>query len=257
MKDLRSVINHFPSDATFWFLHSHPDDESYLTAGLMQQLASRGHEIHVIYLSAGVCESRKVSHQRQSEAVHACDALNIKNLHFLNYCESSCQEKDHRRINEADLQVVRDEILTLHNCGDREKEEGGSRVFFSYDEKGGYGHVDHVSLHKVGQLIREKGYLVLEATLNQNRFFEWIRISKACGLDKKLLPLESYWIEEPWLTEEQISYFYKLTSQELQYKKQALLEHVSQVHPDQFPGGLSLDDFQQVFGVEYFVRPVT
>jgi LmbE family N-acetylglucosaminyl deacetylase len=237
----------FPKKCGFIFLHSHPDDESFLNAGFIQFLVKFKKNVHIIYTSAGLVKNIQLTSQRQKEAYCACNKLGLNQLVFLNYCDNLHSESSDT-ISTSNPKLVANEILKIT------KEilpEGTVPVFVSYDRNGGYGHVDHQALHEIGKVLISLNHLVIESTMNRDLFFNWIKEAQG-RIDALLIPLRSYWSDNPWLQAKEITHCYVLKKDEIETKKQTLLAHKSQIHFNQFPAGLDESDYQDIFGVEYF-----
>jgi LmbE family N-acetylglucosaminyl deacetylase len=137
--------------ATIVFFHAHPDDEALLTAGTMRALHEAGHTIVLVVATngeAGLTDPHihsDLSAIRMHELATSASILGVSKTHWLGYADSGldgtatsttatfCQtdiEQAALRLAEYLVDIKADMIV-------------------GYDQKGGYGHPDHVRVHHV------------------------------------------------------------------------------------------------------------
>ncbi len=138
--------------------HAHPDDESITMGGTLAELTDRGVAVTVVTATRGEAgeihnrdDSDEVRHRlgeiREAEERAALAVLGVSDLQFLGYEDSGMMgtaDNDHvgsfwrANFMEATGRLVR--ILR----------EVRPEVMTAYDPFGGYGHPDHIQVHRVG-----------------------------------------------------------------------------------------------------------
>jgi LmbE family N-acetylglucosaminyl deacetylase len=145
--------------------HAHPDDEALLTAGTLARAAAEGHRVVLVVATSGEAglsdASAGLGERRADELDASAAALGCARVIRLDYPDSGMHnenrgfaslpvEEPARRL-AAILREERADALTV------------------YDRNGGYGHPDHVQVHRVGHRAAELAgtRLVLEATVDR------------------------------------------------------------------------------------------
>lgn len=249
----KDISSFFPIGTTVIFLHAHPDDESFLSAGLIQELNNLKRNCIMIYTAAALVKGQQKTYTRQHEAKNACEVLGINNIHYLKYCEPKYLDDDAVRFFEQDPCDISNEI-------DKKLKEiniESPLIFVSYDKNGGYGNKDHKLLHKAGRYFlsnnKQKISAYFEITINRDLVNNWLS-SLEKGASPYSIPKLSYWSKEFGLEEREISFLYKLSDTQLKNKRTALSIHESQVNSAEFPLSLSDKDFAQVFDQEFIKK---
>ncbi|MBB5134593.1 LmbE family N-acetylglucosaminyl deacetylase [Thermocatellispora tengchongensis] len=147
--------------------HAHPDDEVLLTGGTLAKLASEGHRVIVAVACDGVMgEATGPGGQARLDELRAAAAvLGVARVEHLGYADSGHgpilypDPPDRMRFVRAPVDEAAERLARLLR-------EEHVDVLLSYDARGGYGHRDHVQVHRVGARAAElAGVRVLEATL--------------------------------------------------------------------------------------------
>ncbi|HLI42475.1 MAG TPA: PIG-L family deacetylase [Streptosporangiaceae bacterium] len=144
--------------------HAHPDDEVLLTGGTLAKLADEGHRVVIVVAtdgSTGASSDRRLAELRASAQV-----LGAARVVHLGYADSGHgpvlfpDPPGRVRFARADPEEAAGRLARII------REERAALVL-SYDPGGGYGHRDHVQVHRVGARAAELagGVRVLEATL--------------------------------------------------------------------------------------------
>lgn len=132
------------------FVHAHPDDEALLTAGTMRALSEKGHRVIVIMATNGeaglsdIANYPNLAEIRRTELQKSARILGVAETYFLNYSDSGLDGKhisQSQTLCQADLSEIAKTIATIL---DNEAVE----MVVGYDQRGGYGHPDHVQVHK-------------------------------------------------------------------------------------------------------------
>ena len=139
-------------------LHAHPDDESISTGGVLAAAVDAGNAVTVVTATGG--EAGEIHNREDSAAVRdrlgeiraaelaaALEVLGVADHEFLGYRDSGMMgtvDNDHpdslwqADFDEAVGRLVR--ILRLRRPD----------VLVAYDPFGGYGHPDHIQVHRIG-----------------------------------------------------------------------------------------------------------
>ncbi len=241
----------FPSEMPIIFLHAHPDDESFLTAGLIRQAIETGRRCLLIYAAAACVPDAERTMTRQSEAYAACSVLGVEEIFFLPFCEPKYENKINKPLVSQTPQSVANSLNSLLrkigiNC---------AVSLVSYDENGGYGNRDHKALYKATCYLRKNvplptGSRYLTATIDRNQMKTWLTNAKL-RLPINSLPDLSYWSAKFGLPTSRIAFQYTLTDNQVRLKKIAMTAHRSQMPKDVFPLCIDDKDYLAVFGTEH------
>jgi LmbE family N-acetylglucosaminyl deacetylase len=164
------------------FLHAHPDDEALLTGGTMARLAAEGERVVLVVATAGghgltglegAGRGAPLEQVRLRELQASAAALGCARVVELGYADSgglgatpgpgSFATADPTDAAERVAAVLREEDAALLTV---------------YDPVGGYGHPDHVQVHRVGtDAARLAGTpRVLEATVDRDLLLRGARL---------------------------------------------------------------------------------
>jgi LmbE family N-acetylglucosaminyl deacetylase len=156
--------------------HAHPDDEALLTGGTLARAAAEGHRVVLVTATAGEAglsddgmrRDGALGARRRSELAEAAAALGCARWVLLDYEDSGWGEPS-----PGDPRP-RDPFAALDPAGPAARLEAILReeqadVLTIYDVRGGYGHPDHVQVHRVGVLAAARAgtRVVLEATVDR------------------------------------------------------------------------------------------
>ncbi len=139
-------------------VHAHPDDESLSMGATLARYAAAGEEVVVVTATKGEegdvhnhDEPGEVSPRlgavREAEMAAALEALGVTTHHWLGYRDSGMMGADANTHPEAFWQADFAEATgRLVRLIRRHRPE----VVTAYDPFGGYGHPDHIQVHRVG-----------------------------------------------------------------------------------------------------------
>lgn len=175
--------------ATIVSLHAHPDDECLLTGGTLARAAAEGHRVVVVTCTSGehgevpgdLLEGETLVDRRRRETLASAEALGVHRVEFLGYEDSGMtgwpQNEHPRAFINADLDEVAARVAGLV------ADENGS-VVLGYDWHGGYGHPDHIMVHRVGRRVAEllPDVTLLEGTMNRDLIRRSILAARESGL---------------------------------------------------------------------------
>lgn len=167
------------------FFHAHPDDEALLTAGTMARLAAEGHRVVLVVATAGerglaeIAPGEELGRTRVSELHKSAAALGCARVEVLGYGDSGlspsggvAEDRPDNAFMDADLEEAAQRLAAIL------KEESADLLTI-YDPAGGYGHPDHVQVHRVGGRAAEIAGtpIVLEATVNRDPLLKALRLA--------------------------------------------------------------------------------
>lgn len=241
-------------------LHAHPDDEALLTGGTLARAAAEGHRVVLVTATdgGGGLAARadgtgdRLGALRSRELEESARVLGCARLVRLGYSDSGLDgtavggfatvrvEAAARRL--ADLLVEeRADALTV------------------YDARGGYGHPDHVAVHRVGVRAAELAGtpVVLEATVDSLLFGWVLRLLRWAG--DGLGRSAPFGTRDVFTPHREITHRVRVTGH-LAAKRRALAAHASQQRADGGPRVLARmlalpgPVFALAFGREWFVE---
>jgi len=248
-----------PSPGTLVAFHAHPDDESIIMGGTIARAVAEGHRVVLVFATRGdvgevddgvLDPDEDLAARREGEARGAAQILGVSRIEFLGYRDSGMVD-----------------TATIHDAGSfwsADVDEAAARLavilddehpsaFTTYDERGGYGHPDHVQVHRVGLRAAELSLpgRVYAATINRDHI-ETLREATLAALpDAADVPdpdeIELGVAADRITTTVDISSF-------LDRKRAAMAAHASQIGPDSFFLALPDDAFRVAFGTEWFIR---
>jgi len=153
--------------ATIVAFHAHPDDEALLTGGTLARLAAEGHRVVIVVATDGIVRRRPAPGERTrlDELEASAAVLGAARVAHLGYADSGHGEilfpdpPGLVRFVRADVGEAAARLAALIR-------EEHADLLLSYDAQGGYGHRDHVQVHRVGARAAQlTGVRVLEGTL--------------------------------------------------------------------------------------------
>jgi LmbE family N-acetylglucosaminyl deacetylase len=245
--------------STIVFFHAHPDDESLLTGGSMALLASQGHRVVLVTATNGEAGLAAQSQRdglgalRAGEVSRAAQLLGCAQVYLLGYPDSG-----------SDADPVPGSFATLEPTEPAERlaaivQQENAHVLTGYDMAGGYGHRDHIQVHRVARAARTivAGCALLEATVDRRLLQRTLRLTlvhRWYGPEFAASRFENLYSPHDAITHRiDVSRF-------ADRKRAAMLAHASQSTSDaqtrslerytQLPGPL----FRRVFGTEWYAQ---
>ena len=132
---------------TLVFVHAHPDDEALLTAGTMARASAEGHRVILVVATDGAAGltsadfSADLARTRSAELAASAQALGVARTVSLGYADSGLDGDVVEGFAHVDRAVVARRIADV--C-----DEEHADVLVGYDPSGGYGHPDHLQVHR-------------------------------------------------------------------------------------------------------------
>jgi LmbE family N-acetylglucosaminyl deacetylase len=142
--------------ATLVCFHAHPDDESIATGGVMARAAAAGHRVVLVVATRGehgevddgfLDEGEALGARRERETLASAEVLGAARVAFLGYTDSGMMgtptNDDPGCFWRADVEEAAGRLAAILT-------EEGADILTVYDDNGGYGHPDHIQVHRVG-----------------------------------------------------------------------------------------------------------
>jgi LmbE family N-acetylglucosaminyl deacetylase len=175
--------------STIVFLHAHPDDEASQTSGSMARAVDDGHRVVVVFATNGdhgevpddLAPGETVVDRRRSEAAASAAAIGLHRVAWLGYADSGMTGWDQNTHEDAFAAAPVDEAgARFAALLDEEQAD----VAVGYDWHGGYGHPDHVQVHRVlhrGAELARSTPRLLESTMNRDAMRRFGEAARAAG----------------------------------------------------------------------------
>lgn len=243
---------------TLVFFHAHPDDESISTAGAMCKAADAGHRVVLVVATLGeqgerpegvVAAGESLAELRRAETFASAAVLGASRVEFLGYTDSGMAGWESNDAPTAFASAPVDEAAQRLAVILRSER---ADVLTCYDDHGGYGHPDHVAVHRVGMRASELAGTprVFQATMNRDALLRQLQ-ARPAGARQGAPSVEE---ATSWGTPEA-----ELTTAVdvrpwLGRKRDAMRAHPSQIPPDSFFLAMPDEEFAAAFGTEWFIR---
>jgi len=258
--------------ATLVCFHAHPDDEAIATGGTMALAAAAGHDVVLVLATRGehgepvpgVLDDGELLWQRRVVETHeAARLLGVGRVDFLDYLDSGMMGEatndEPGSFWQADLEVASDRLAAILRAVDAD-------VLTVYDDHGGYGHPDHIQVHRIGVLAAEKAGVerVYQSTMNRDLLR---RAAEEHGFGADAPEGEAEGAESAGATEARRAADEGFGSPEaiithgvdvrpvLDRKREAMQAHASQIGPESFFLTMAPAVFEVAFGTEWFIGP--
>lgn len=252
--------------------HAHPDDEAIATGGSMARASDEGHRVVLVVATDGahgevpddLAPGETLVERRQQETHESAAALGVHRVVFLGYTDSGMsgwdQNDGHDAFCNADLDEAAGRLVGLLT-------EESADVLTIYDWHGGYGHPDHVQVHRVGcraeELVRSAlpGLRVVESTMNRDALRRTVAEARAAGMtdigpddEGEFDPDQAMDDGNPMGTPEtELTLGVDVTAH-LDRKRAAIAAHRSQVPESSFFLQMPPEMFAASFGREWYVE---
>ena len=254
--------------------HAHPDDEAIATGGSMARAHDEGHRVVLVIATDGahgevpddLAEGETLVDRRRAETAASACVLGVDRVEFLGYTDSGMTGWDQNHHDgafcSADLDAAAGRLLDL-------LVEESADVLTIYDWHGGYGHPDHIQVHRVGCRVEElaaerlPGLRVIESTMNRDEMRRGIQLAKEMGVEEfgpdrdegeEFDPDGPMDDGNPMGTPEAELTLGVDVSAYIANKRAAIAAHRSQVSDSSFFLQMPEEMFAQAFGREWFVE---
>lgn len=255
--------------ATLVFVHAHPDDEASQTAGAMARAVAEGHRVVLVVATDGahgdtpadLAPGESLADRRRGELLASAQILGVHRVAWLGYADSGMTGWDQNDHDGAFVQAPLDEAAG--RLADLLEQEDAD-IVTGYDWHGGYGHPDHVQVHRVvhqaADLAERRGGRrprVLEATMNRDLMRAMMHRARDAGMPES----EGFDPDGPMddgnpmgMPESEIHWQVEVTAY-LQTRRAALACHASQTSDVGMMLSMPPEVFATFFGAEHYVEP--
>ncbi|MGI8937224.1 MAG: PIG-L family deacetylase [Iamia sp.] len=249
--------------ATLVCFHAHPDDEAIGTGGIMSLAAAAGHRVVLVVATRGergeivpdvLGEGEQLALRRTAEVYASAETLGVDRVEFLGYVDSGMMGEPSNdepwTFWQADVDAAARRLAVILT-------EEAADALTVYDDHGGYGHPDHIQVHRVGRRAAELAGVtrVLEGTMNRTALKAMVA-AQAAGEGGFELPEG---VEPPnpdemdlGVEEHELTHRADVTAA-AGAKRASLLAHRSQVADDHFFLAMPEEMFALTMGTEWFI----
>jgi LmbE family N-acetylglucosaminyl deacetylase len=247
-----------PDPRTIVFVHAHPDDEALLTAGTMARAVDAGLRVVLIVATDGAAGltdaalAANLSLHRRAELAASADLLGVHRLETLDYPDSGLHAEVPNSFAHADRFAIARRIGQI-------LDEEDAAIVVGYDPSGGYGHPDHLQVHRAvraAAVLARRPPSLFEATLPREPIARAVRVAAALHLTPGDFDAASF--DHAWTPRAEITHRIDVRPY-LAQKTAALRAHASQATADgttrtlavltRIPGPLRT----LLLGTEYYV----
>jgi LmbE family N-acetylglucosaminyl deacetylase len=246
--------------ATLVSFHAHPDDECIACGGVMRKAAEAGHQVVLVVATRGergevaegfLADGEELWQRRVAETYAAAEILGAHRVEFLGYTDSGMMGTPTNTAPGSFWTAPVDEAAKkLAAILDSARAD----VLTCYDDNGGYGHPDHIQVHRVGMRAAELAGTrrVFQSTINRDLVKRGREMLAGLVTETE--------IETPDIDEEtfgkpesELTAAVDVTEY-LDYKRRAMRAHASQISEQSFFLAMPDEAFRYAFGTEWFIR---
>jgi LmbE family N-acetylglucosaminyl deacetylase len=243
--------------STIVCFHAHPDDETIITGGTMARAADDGHRVVAVFATRGelgevddgvLAPSEVLGDRRAIESHRAADVLGVARVEFLGYHDSGMDGEATNAADgafaAADLDEAAERLAAILRAEQAD-------VLTTYDERGGYGHPDHIKVHHVGvRAAQLAGTSRVYCATISRQHFERASAARAGEIPADAPDPDNF---ELGVDEARITTFVDVRGV-LERKRAAMAAHASQISAESFFLAMPDDAFAEFFGTEWFIR---
>jgi LmbE family N-acetylglucosaminyl deacetylase len=250
--------------ATGVFLHAHPDDEAIATGGTMAKAKADGHRVVLVLGTRGehgepvpgvLADGEELWQRRVEETYASAEALGVDRVEFLGYRDSGMMGIDTNEhpdsFWQADIAEAAEKLAAILR-------EEQADLLVVYDDHGGYGHPDHIQVHRVGVAAAALAGVdrVYESTMNRDHILrgmsEWTEAGTEADADlqERRREIESGDFGSP---EAIITHAVDIAAF-VEQKRASMIAHASQIAEDSFFLAMAPEAFTRAFGTEWYIE---
>ena len=248
--------------STLVCFHAHPDDESIATGGSIARAVSDGHRVVLVVATDGrhgetpddLASGETLVDRRRIETERSAEVLGISEVRWLGYHDSGMTGWE---ANDAPGAFVGADLDEAAGRFADILDEVGADVVTCYDWHGGYGHPDHIMVHRVGhravELLATRGRKVrlLESTMNRTRIARMRAENSEDGDFDPDAPADD---GNPFgSTEDEITMAVDVSAY-IDQKRRSMTCHASQITDQSFFLQMPPEMFAMAFGTEWFIE---
>lgn len=252
--------------------HAHPDDESIGTGGTLALAADAGHRVVLVFATRGelgepvpgvLGEGEQLTLRRTAEVFASAEVLGAHRVEFLGWTDSGMIGEATNEAPwcfwQADVEHAAQRLAVILG-------EESPDVLTVYDDNGGYGHPDHIQVHRVGRRAAELAGVpvVVQGTINRDLVKRAMAMASEFGVDLPAAALDdgppADAGAEDGVTlaatfgkpESELTHVVDVAGV-VDRKRASMLAHASQIAPDHFMAAMPSEAFAFVFGSEWFI----
>jgi N-acetyl-1-D-myo-inositol-2-amino-2-deoxy-alpha-D-glucopyranoside deacetylase len=241
-------------------IFAHPDDEAFGMAGTMARATRAGYPVAIVSATRGeegqiadpkLATPENLGQVREQELRNACAAVGVTDVSFLDYIDGHLAEA-------SPAEAVRKIVGHLRRFR--------PAVVATFDPKGGYGHVDHMAIHRLTlaaiPAAADPAYApelgaphrvrkVYYVAIPRERLMQMVAEARAKGEDfipggdEATIP-----VEEMGVPLADITTIIRLDDAEFAAKRQAMRAHATQMPADSPFVSAPPDQLRQFMGTE-------
>lgn len=246
--------------ATILYLHAHPDDECMLTSGSMAKAKANGDRVIMVTCTNGeegeypegfVSSKEELAQVRRREVAASAEIIGVDRLVLLGYHDSGMAGTEANQNPAAfcnvDLEEAAKRVVEIID-------EESVDVIVGYDSNGGYGHPDHIMVHKVARRASELANIAFyQATMNRDFLEAMMKMvaesGEFDGLSEEQRPSGEFGTPES-----ELDTFIEVLDF-VDIKKRSLMVHESQQLGVGFVFNMSDEQLRMGFGTEWMISP--
>jgi LmbE family N-acetylglucosaminyl deacetylase len=246
--------------ATIVSFHAHPDDESIGTAGTLARAAAAGHRVVLVFATRGelgepvpgVLEPGELlSVRRSAECYASAAAIGAKRVEFLGYTDSGMMGEPANAAPycfwQADVEHAARRLAVI-------LDEEEPDILTIYDDNGGYGHPDHIQVHRVGVRAAELSAVpvVAQHTINRDWMVRGMRgMAESGELPEGWQPPS---FDEPTFGKPESEITHRVEAVDfIEQKRASMRAHASQMSPEHFLLAMPDPIFAFGMGTEFYI----
>jgi LmbE family N-acetylglucosaminyl deacetylase len=250
--------------STIVFVHAHPDDEASATSGSMARASDEGHRVILVVATdgdhgtapEGLADGRTVAEHRREEVAESAKVLGVARVAWLGYADSGmtgwAQNSAPSAFMNADVDEAARALVAV-------LDEEDADVVVGYDWHGGYGHPDHVMVHRVVRRavdLAARRPRLLEVTMNRDAMRRMFLVAKGSGMDTADWDPDGPGDDgNPIGTPEAEIHLRVDVLPYLERKRASLQAHASQTTDVGMMLSLPQEAFTAMFADEYYIEP--
>jgi LmbE family N-acetylglucosaminyl deacetylase len=245
------------------FFHAHPDDESIATGGVMAQAAAAGHRVVLVCATDGavgepaegsVPHGSTLAEVRLAELEESAAILGAERVEWLGYGDSGMENESTNHhpgcFWQADLDAAARRLAMILR-------DERADLLTVYDERGGYGHPDHIQVHRVGHRAARLAATahVFESTMNRDRMRALADFAFEGADDDPELAEQREGMRETDMGSPAAEITHEIdVSAVVDIKRRSMAAHRSQITADSFFMKMPDEAFMAAFGTEWFIE---
>jgi len=246
--------------STLVSFHAHPDDECIACGGVIRKAAEAGHRVVLVIATRGeqgeipdglLADGEELWQRRVAETQASADILGAQRLEFLGYRDSGMMGTPANQAPGSFWTTPVDEAagkLAALLAGEN------ADVLTCYDDIGGYGHPDHIQVHRVGLRAAQMAGTprVYQSAINRDHIERARQRFAAAGPDGQ--PEVPEQDPDSFGQPESVMTAAVDVTRYAAVKRRAMRAHASQISDKSFFLAMPDDAFSYTFGTEWFIR---